>query len=395
MPYLPPSNAIAAVTHPDPYPYYADLVAHQPMYYDESLKMWVASSAAAVRAVLTSPIVRVRPIAEPIPNALLDSPAADIFRHLIRMNDGARHLPYKVAVTAGLSTQLVAQVQYASRQCAHSLMGALQPSTRPERLTDFAFHLPVYTLATLVGLSDEQLPEVTGWIDAFVRGIAPGSTPEQLEQCQQAAAHLLDLFQAVLSIQQKQNTPTVLTRLAHALHAAGRADTQVIVANAIGLLMQSYEATAGLIGNTLVLLAKRPDMRAQITANAALLPALLAEMLRYDAPVQNTRRFVAEAGIIAGCEMLADDAILVVLAAANHDPTANPNPEHFDLFRQNRQIFTFGSGVHACPGEIIATSIAQAALEQLLTTDLEFALLPDAMHYRPSANTRIPVWQRQ
>ena len=73
-----PINPIAAVTPFDPYPYYKDLVAKKPLYYDDALSMWIASSAKAVTAVLSSELCQVRPTTEPIPKALLHSPAADI-----------------------------------------------------------------------------------------------------------------------------------------------------------------------------------------------------------------------------------------------------------------------------------------------------------------------------
>ncbi|MFL6235910.1 MAG: cytochrome P450, partial [Thermoanaerobaculia bacterium] len=40
-----PQDPIAAVTHRDPYPYYARLVAERPVYHDGPLGLWVASSA--------------------------------------------------------------------------------------------------------------------------------------------------------------------------------------------------------------------------------------------------------------------------------------------------------------------------------------------------------------
>jgi hypothetical protein len=43
---MPPHNPIAAVTHPDPYPYYAALTARTPLYRDETLGLWVAADAA-------------------------------------------------------------------------------------------------------------------------------------------------------------------------------------------------------------------------------------------------------------------------------------------------------------------------------------------------------------
>ena len=83
-----PSDPIAAVTHRDPYPYYAELVATRPVHRDEALGLWVACSAAAVTDVLGHPACLVRPPAEPVPGALLGSPAGDIFGRLVRMNDG-------------------------------------------------------------------------------------------------------------------------------------------------------------------------------------------------------------------------------------------------------------------------------------------------------------------
>jgi hypothetical protein len=75
MSLQPPNNPIEAATHPDPYPYYADLVAHRPLYWDETTGCWVASSAAVITAVLTNKLCRVRPPVEPVPTALLNSSA--------------------------------------------------------------------------------------------------------------------------------------------------------------------------------------------------------------------------------------------------------------------------------------------------------------------------------
>jgi hypothetical protein len=97
-----PQHPIAAVTHPDPYPYYAELVVHRPVYRDEGLGLWVVSSAEAVSATLTSELCRVRPPAEPVPRALLGSPAGDIFRRLVRMTDGPDHHAFKPVLASTL-----------------------------------------------------------------------------------------------------------------------------------------------------------------------------------------------------------------------------------------------------------------------------------------------------
>src|SRR5713101_6631470 len=141
-----PDNPIDAVTHLDPYPYYAELVAHQPIYRDEALGLWVASSAAAVNAVLHSELCRVRPPAEPVPKALLGSPAAEIFRHLVRMNDGVAHCPFKLAIAATLESIAASDVSELSQHWARFLSNDLSPVEHTARLSDFAFQLPVYVV---------------------------------------------------------------------------------------------------------------------------------------------------------------------------------------------------------------------------------------------------------
>jgi cytochrome P450 len=118
--------------------------------------------------------------------------------------------------------------------------------------------------------------------------------------------------------------------------------------------------------------------------------AAVREVLRYDSPVQNTRRFVAEDCVIAGQPVRAGEAILVLLAAANRDPAANPHPDRFDLARSERRLFTFGLGAHACPGEQLASAIAVAGVQHLLASGLD----PRGLRwsYRPSANARIPLF---
>jgi cytochrome P450 len=361
-----PPDPIAAVTHPDPYPFYAGLVAQRPLYRDDALGLWVAASAGAVAAILASDLCRVRPPAEPVPRALVGSPAGEIFRHLVRMTDGPGHAPCKHAVAATLGSFGEAETATTSREWARHLADEIRPDDS-KGLASFHFRLPVYTVASLLGIPPDELRPVSSWTSDLVAAFAPASTAEQIERGQAAASSLLELFRAL-----------------------GPDAGEVIVANRIGLLVQSHDATAGLIGNTLVALGRHPDTRERVAADPDLLPAVLLEVLRHDPPVQNTRRFVARDGDVAGQTLREGDAVLVLLAAANRDPAANPNPERFDPFRQERRIFTFGAGVHACPGDTLAVTIARAGVEQLLRTGLDPELFAAAVAYRSSANGRIP-----
>lgn len=387
----PPDHPVAAVTHPDPYPYYAELVARQPLYRDETLGMWVASSAAAVSAVLTSDLCRVRPPSEPVPRALLGSPAGDLFGRLVRMNDGAYHAALKPAVSATMHYIEAMRITEQGRTWARFLLNARQPQTASRYLHDFAFHLPVYVIASLLGVPQDKLYHIALWMSDFVRCLAPGSSAEQIERGKAAASHLLALFRSLLSGSRADSSRSLLLTLAEQAKEANGEDEERIIANGIGLVFQSYEATAGLIGNTLVALAAHPEVQAQVVADAGLLPFVIQEVLRYDSPVQNTRRFLAQDGMVAGQPMQAGDAVLVVLAAANRDPAVNPHPERFEVDRTGRRLFTFGAGSHTCPGDTFAALIAQAGIEALIAFRRDPASLVNPVAYRPSANVRIAL----
>src|SRR5579859_2133089 len=93
-------DPLAAASSPDPYPDYAERVSRRPFAKEGGL--WVASSAAAVTAVLESELCRVRPAAEPVPRALLGTPLEEMFRRMARMNDGPAHQAVKPLLLQGL-----------------------------------------------------------------------------------------------------------------------------------------------------------------------------------------------------------------------------------------------------------------------------------------------------
>src|SRR5262249_24448007 len=118
------------------------------------------------------------------------------------------------------------------------------------------------------------------------------------------------------------------------------------------------------------------------------------EVLRFDSPVQNTRRFVAEPVTVEGQALQPGEAVLVLLAAANRDPAANPDPDRCDPSLRDPQVYSLGVGVHACPGRRVATAIATAGVAQLLDDGFRPECLDPRPAYRPSPNTRIPLLRR-
>ncbi|MBV8470266.1 MAG: cytochrome P450, partial [Burkholderiaceae bacterium] len=242
--------------------------------------------------------------------------------------------------------------------------------------------LPVSVVASLLGFPDAQLPQVAAWMGDFVACLSPLSSAQQIGQAHVAAQALLQrLAELVRQAQEGAQRDSLIARVAAEAQAVGWNDSAALLANLAGLLSQTYEATAGLIGNSIVALVRQPEEERSEPDDA---DTLVHTVQRCDPPVQNTRRFVARDCVVEGVALKAGDVVLLVLAAAGRDPDADGH------------AFGFGAGRHACPGEVLATTIATSALQMLMAGPLSSPESLQALRwtYRRSLNARIPVFTR-
>jgi cytochrome P450 len=366
-------SPIDTVTLPEPYSYYAQLPA---LYFDDALHCWVASSAEVVSAVLAEPECRVRPATEPVPPGIVGTAAGEVFGDLVRMTDGEQHDRRKAVIAdvlAGVDSATAAQL--AAMRTRQIISDSADPAD-PARAAMFA--VPAAVIAELCGLDADSANSAATLIGEFVQCLPASATTLEQAAATRAAIEL----RALLGRYFKPGGTGLLADLAR---AATDDDAGPLLSNGIGLLSQAYDATAGLIGNTLY------AMRREGVPPAAERVAFVREVARHDSPVHNTRRFAARTITLHGKDIREGQAILVLLAAANRDPAVNPDPDVFRPDRVDPVLFTFGAARHACPGELLAVGITDAVVGELVAGGYDPAELPAVPSYLPSANLRIPV----
>jgi cytochrome P450 len=337
---------LSAVTAHDPYPYYARLVAERPFYFDGEVGMWIASSAQAVEAVLLSDAMLVRPSSEPVPAGIACTSAGEVFGAFMRMTDGAYHAALKRAAAAALDAFAAGDLAQWAQSCAD-----LFPQRTPDAfITTFA----PFAMAHALGLDAQAALQAAQDAIAYARNFS----------VQSADALVATMAQRI----DRRSGRGLLLEEFIAAAADAHIDRAALVANAIAFLFQSCDATAGLIGNTL-LAFPHPHARS--------LEEAIGDVARCDSPVQNTRRYASRDVEVLGQLVHAADTILVIVAAANRDPAST-------------RSYTFGAGVHACPAERIAHALAAAAVKAVVALQdpraLRFA------GYRPLPNVRIPMF---
>lgn len=385
MPFADPVHPLAAATHAAPYAYYRRLADGPPLRFEAQLDCWLATGMAGVRAVLEHPDCRVRPTGQPVLATLAGTPCGAIFAELVRMNEGDRHAVPKQVLARALGQVDVMRLQARTLRMA----GARVPASAAQ-LNDALFELPLFAMADLLGFAPAQWPVLAAWTRDFIACLSPLSNGAQLAGAQQGADALLQGMSRLLRGAEALPGSLLASIVAQA-QALGWHAADGMLANLVGLLSQTCEATAGLLGNAVVALRTQPGLHATLRAAPRLWPAMLREVSRHDPAIHNTRRYTAEDVDMGGVRVAAGQMIVVVLASACHDARVHAEPGQFALRRPQLVAAGFGHGRHVCPGQSIAQVIATACA-QAWAQAVEG--MPLAWTYQASLNARIPVFSQ-
>ena len=129
------------------------------------------------------------------------------------------------------------------------------------------------------------------------------------------------------------------------------------------LLIAGHENSTSLIGNGAAMLLKLPDVRSELAQDPSRWAAAIEELMRLVSPNQFIRRQASEDVTLGDQTIRAGDARLLILAAANRDPDAFPDPDRFVFDRSNRQYVALGHGIHYCLGGPLARLEGRIALQ--------------------------------
>ncbi|MGI5157929.1 cytochrome P450 [Microbispora sp. CA-102843] len=319
---------------------------------------------ADVRAVLADP----RFLVPPAPAAPPGTGMAWLRGAVSRFSNGDEHACRRARVVGLLDTLDPVQLR---REACERTSAELAGGARVDVMARIARRVPVGVLATRLGVPEDRREEVVAAVTAMAAAYhlppAPGAAP--------AGDAAVGVLAAALN-EGEEPEPGLLAAVA-------------------GVLVQACDATAGLVGNTLAVVARLPaDLSLRWPVEA-----LLAETLRWDPPVRLTRRVAAEDATAGRVPVPAGAVLVLDLAAANRDPEVFPDPHRFDparfqqarfqqaRFQQGGGHLGFGSGVRPCPGERAALALAAGVVEAALGHRLAEPEIP----YEPSPNLRVPA----
>jgi hypothetical protein len=130
-------------------------------------------------------------------------------------------------------------------------------------------------------------------------------------------------------------------------------------------LTASLDTTVNGLANAIYAFALHPEQWQLLRADRSLVRPAFDEVLRWEAPVQTFFRTTTREVAVEGTTLPKDAKVLLFLGAANRDPRRWPEPDRFDITRRPVGHVAFGTGIHACVGQLLARLEADVLFEAM------------------------------
>ncbi len=369
----------------NPYPLYDRLRREDPVHWDPFLHAWVVTRYADVVAVLHRFLAQRMPTPEQFTELGLSelNPIAEVIVRQMIFMDPPSHTRLRALCAAAFSPARVEKLKEHIQEITDDLLAPVLPQGRMDLIADFANLLPATVTAELMGvpLSDRDLLKQWSWDFSEVLGNFqhnPGRTAAMLKVVDEVSNYYRDQIRE----QRKHPREGVVLALMNAEIDGDRLTEEEIIANSIITMTGGQETTTNLIGNGMLALLQNPDQLEALRSDPSLMPGAIEEMLRFDSPIQHTGRLAPEDMELGGRLIRKRQAVMAVIAAANHDPERFPQPERFDVRRPDNRHLAFGWAAHYCFGAPLARMEGHIAFSTILRRTRHLALDTDSVVYR-------------
>ena len=306
-------------------------------------------------------------------------------RRFMLQQDPPTHSRLRRLVSAGFTPRAIGAMRPDIQRIADECLDRVASRGKMDLIRDFALPVPATVICEMMGVPIEDRDRFTVWTAKATHGLASQFlSPEALAETQAAGMSLAGYFQDLIAARRGRLTNDLLSALIRAEEAGDRLDTFELISQAIGLLIAGFETTIGLIGNGIRALLRHPAELAKLRARPELVTSAVEECLRYDGPIVLTGRVLHADAEFGGKTIPKNARVWGMLAAANRDPGAFPEPDRFDVERQPNEHLAFGGGAHYCLGAHLARIEGQIAIGSLVRRFRDLALVSDTVEWGPS-----------
>ena len=353
-------NPISRKTLRDPYPLYDKLREKDPVHRMRLANAWVLTRYEDVDQVMRDHRQFSRGTRSEAPFA-----RGEVYRSMLRM-DPPDHTRIRSLVSKAFTRRALAELAPRIQAIVDEQLDRVQGQDRFDLIQVLAYPLPSLTIAALLGLPTEDAQLLGRWTDEQANVFFPNLSREEKQRMVDLSEEIFQYVERQIELRQREPRTDMITALIDAEEEGDRLTREEVVATLSLLMVAGNETTRNLIGNGMHALLKNPEQFDMLRKNPEMIDSAIAEVLRYDSPIQLGARYAPADTEIGGRRIRAGQVLVCAIGAANRDPSVFTDPDVLDISRDERSHISFGRGVHHCLGAPLATLKTRIAFLTLL-----------------------------
>jgi cytochrome P450 len=259
-------------------------------------------------------------------------------------------------------------------------------------IADLAYPLPVAVICRLLGVPIDDEPEFSRTSALLAQSLDPliafsGDPPDNVDERMRAVMWLREYLTDLIGQRRGRPGDDLMSGLIAVEESGDQLTEEEIIATCNLLLIAGHETTVNLIANAILAMLRHPRQWAALGSDPSRAAVVIEETLRYEPPVQLMGRIAGEQMTIGEVTVPKGDVMMLLLAAAQHDPDVTARPDEFDPDREAIRHLAFGHGPHFCLGAPLARLEASVALSAV-TSRFPDARLDREPEYKPNVTLR-------
>ncbi|KYF56969.1 cytochrome [Sorangium cellulosum] len=391
----PEINIIAPENLRWPYPMFRRLLLEEPVFFDKNTGSWVVSRYEDVNALLRDARMsadRYVALADSVPaeQKEMNSYVVKSLSMFMLNVENPTHFRLRNLTNRSFTPRSIAAMRPSAHVVVNELLDAVQHRGHMDVVADLAYPMPIKFICGILGMPVDDMgliKQLSDDVSVYIgsAGKAAGCIPPAYH----AIVEFSKLFRPLVEARRQEPKDDLISSMVTTRVDGDSLSDDEVIANCILFLVAGFETVTNLIACGTLALLEHPEQLALLKRDSRLMEGAIDEMLRYYPPVNRTARLCVEDIPLRGKVIKKGQIVVLMLGAGNRDPSEYPDPDRFDIARDDRsRPLSFGGGHHFCIGSHLARMEGEVALSALLQRMPNLRLATQEVEWRGNSRFR-------
>jgi cytochrome P450 len=305
-------------------------------------------------------------------------------------SDGVQHARLRKVVLGLFSRRNVERHRTMIQKYVNKLLDKLLEKKQIDFIEELAAHVPGHIIGNVLGVPDEDCPQLRAWSENVVQFFDIDRTPEQKQMAERATKEFVLYLSDLIKIRSRNPKDDLISVLIAAKNANDLTETELI-STCMLILMAGHGSTIDVLGSGMNALLRHPQQLERLRENSEHIHTAVQEMFRFEAPLPFFHRYAADEVELFGKHYPQGAKFGLLYGSANRDSDVFPSANSFDITRTPNRHIAFGRGPHLCLGNNLARLDMEVIFLTLLKRTSSIDLLLDETKFKKSLSARGPV----